>query len=150
MPAAPPVSKPTPAPKPTPTPTPSPARPSPTPTPARTHPSPTKPSPTPTAPTNGPITARWQLQSAWEQGYVAQIQVSAGATARRGWTLRWSDPGATSVANAWGMTCTVSAGQVVCRGADWAATVPAGASVNVGLQVNHIGAAPTNPALTLS
>lgn len=134
VPAVPPVSKPTPAPKPTPTPSPTPA----------------KPSPTPTAPTNGPITARWQLQSSWAQGYVAQIQVSAGATARSGWTLRWSDPGATSVANAWGMTCTVSGGQVVCRGADWAATVPAGATVNVGLQVNHTGAAPTNPALTLS
>jgi hypothetical protein len=44
------------------------------------------------------------LQSAWQDGYVAEFTVTA-SRAVGGWTISWSSPGATQVVNAWGMSC---------------------------------------------
>lgn len=107
----------------------------------------TSPTPT-TSPAAGPIKADWHLNSSWETGYVAEIQVTAD-TAHSGWAVRWSDPAATSVANAWGMTCSVQSGSIVCVGADWARNLVAGQTVTVGLQVDSPGPAPSQPSLTL-
>ena len=130
----------------TPTPPPGPTTP-PQPT---TSPSPT-PSPTPTTgPTaSGGLRAGWRVTSAWQSGYVAELTVTS-ATARTGWTARWSDPAATGVANAWGMTCAVAGGVVTCRGAAWAASLPARGTVTVGLQVNTTGPAPTSAKVEVS
>ncbi len=94
------------------------------------------------------VTATWTLQSAWNAGYVAQFVVSA-QNAVSGWSISWADPGATSVANAWGMECTVRAGRIQCTGADWAAAISAGGSVQVGLQVASNGSAPVNPTIVV-
>lgn len=100
-----------------------------------------------TRPATGQIKADWRLNSSWETGYVAEIQVTAD-TARSGWTVRWSDPAATSIANAWGMTCSVRSGSIVCVGADWARNLVAGQTITVGLQVDSPGPAPSQPSLT--
>ncbi|MBA8795374.1 endoglucanase [Friedmanniella endophytica] len=126
--------------------------------PAPSSPAPSSPapsSPTPSAPpssgapSSGAATASWQLSSSWNAGYVAQLTVRAGSTAKNGWSVSWADPSATGVANAWGMTCAVASGRVTCTGADWARTIPAGQSVTVGLQANSPGPAPQSPVLTL-
>ncbi len=122
------------------------ATPSPT---ATATPSPSTP-PATTIPPAGAISAAWQLQSSWQQGYVAQVTIKAGSATRSGWTLKWSDANATSVVNAWGMTCSVTGQQVTCRGADWATHIPAGSSVTVGLQLNAAGGGPSNPLLAIS
>ena len=127
---------------PAPSPTPSPSTPRPTPTP-----SPSSPSPTPTTSAGG-LRAGWRVTSEWPGGYVAELTVTA-ERARSGWTVRWADPAASGVVNAWGMTCAAANGSVTCRGAGWAAEVPAGRSVTVGLQVQTTGAAPRSPRLTL-
>jgi endoglucanase len=127
--------------------TPSPTTPSPT-TPSRSSHSPTPSNPTPApAPAGDVLKVGWQLSSAWTTGYVAQLQVSA-ATERSGWRIRWSDPAATSIANAWGMRCSVAGGLITCEGADWAASIPAGQTRYVGLQVNSSGPASTAPQIT--
>jgi endoglucanase len=51
-----------------------------------------------------PVSATWMLQSAWQDGYVAEFTVTA-SRAVGGWTISWSSPGATQVVNAWGMSC---------------------------------------------
>lgn len=141
-----PTTSPTSTPKPTATPTPKPTS-SPTPT---VTPTPTpKPTATPT-PTPGfaPVSATWMLQSAWQDGYVAEFTVTA-SRAVGGWTISWSSPGATQVVNAWGMTCAVASGTITCTGKDWAGPLAAGQSVRVGLQVAAT-AAPSSPRLTVT
>ncbi|GAA3612138.1 cellulase family glycosylhydrolase [Microlunatus ginsengisoli] len=139
-----PVPTPPVSPNPTPThsPTPTPSL-IPTPTPSQ----PSSPSTAPTAP--GSTSASWQLSSSWNGGYVAQLQVGS-TTARNGWRVSWPDPAATSIANSWGLRCAVAGGVISCDGADWAASITAGQTVYVGLQVNSPGPAPTNPSLTLN
>ncbi|WP_291057486.1 cellulase family glycosylhydrolase [Herbiconiux sp.] len=139
-------------PKPTATPTPKPtATPTPTPTPKPTvTPTPT-PTPTPTTPPSpgGAVSATWMLQSAWGEGYVAELLVTASAKTA-GWTVSWRDPTVSGVVNAWGMTCTaVPKTSITCTGADWAGPLSAGQSVRVGLQV-AASAAPSSPALTVT
>ncbi|KIC58409.1 cellulase family glycosylhydrolase [Microbacterium hominis] len=111
------------------------------------------PSPTPTptslpSPGSAPVSATWMLQSAWQDGYVAEFSVSA-SRAVGGWTISWSSPGATQVVNAWGMTCAVASGTITCTGKDWAGPLAAGQSVRVGLQVAAT-AAPSSPRLTVT
>jgi endoglucanase len=104
---------------------------------------------TPTVTTNG-LRAQWELSSSWNAGYTAQLRLTSADRDRNGWTLRWRDPHATSIANAWGMSCTVASGLVTCTGADWARSIPVGQTVTVGVHVNSTGAAPTNLELTVS
>jgi endoglucanase len=73
----------------------------------------------------------------------------ASTTARTGWRISWPDPAATSIANSWGLHCGVAGGTITCDGAEWAASIPAGGSVTVGLQVNSPGPAPTDPRLVV-
>lgn len=112
-------------------------------------PQPAPPSTTqPAAP--GELLADWTLQSSWPQGYVGQIHLVATGATRNNWHLSWADPSAVSVANAWGMTCTVASGRVSCTGAGWASSIPSGGSVDVGVQVNTTGPAPSDPQTVVS
>ena len=124
---------------------------SPMPTPTRSSPPParpTPPTPPPTAPaTNSGLDAQWVLQSSWGEGYVADVVLTATASVST-WSVSWESPGATAVANSWGMDCTVHGQRITCTGASWAASLAPGQSVRVGLQVSSSGE-PTAPALTV-
>lgn len=121
----------------------------PTTTPPTTTPPTTTP-PTTTPPVNtGAVSATWILQSAWNAGYVANFVVKPTSAKVTGWTVSWADPGAISIVNAWGMNCKVGGGRITCTGADWAAVVNPGSSVQVGLQVNGNGTAPSTPVITI-
>jgi endoglucanase len=130
------------------------ASPSPTAT-ATVTPSPTataSPSPSATAtasPSAGaPISAVWRLTSSWNGGYVANLDVTA-LKAVPTWSVTWSDPNVTSIANSWGIKCTVMLkASITCTGSDWTAKLAAGQKVTVGLQVNSLKA-PVNPVLTV-
>lgn len=147
---------PTPTTSPAPTPTTSPS-PTPTPTGAPTAPAPapsTSPLPTPSpsaspGPASGDaLSATWRLTSSWPGGYVANLDLTA-LRAAPSWSVSWNDPTVTSVANSWGMKCTVvPKTSVTCTGSDWTAKLAAGQKVTVGLQVNA-AKAPVNPALTI-
>ena len=89
------------------------------------------------------------MQNSWSAGYVAEFLVT-GTTGVKGWTVTWPDTKATSIVNAWGMTCTLKAKtSITCTGSDWAAAVPAGQTARVGVQVGA-GAAPVSPTLTVT
>ncbi|WP_432393722.1 cellulose binding domain-containing protein [Pseudarthrobacter sp. L19] len=88
------------------------------------------------------------MTSSWPGGYVANLDLTA-LRAVPSWSVSWNDPMVTSVANSWGMKCTVvPKTSVTCTGSDWTAKLAAGQKVTVGLQVNA-GKAPVNPALTI-
>ncbi|MDN4639471.1 cellulase family glycosylhydrolase [Agreia sp. PsM10] len=123
----------------------SPPTPRPTPSPITTPSPSTTPAPTPLKPLHGSgsdvMTADLTVQSEWADGYVAEVVLRSSTTAGA-WTISWSDPSATGVENAWGMSCDVSDGRVTCSGVDWAVPVGAGADVRVGVQVRAHGAPP--------
>ncbi len=62
-------------------------------------------------PSPGTVTAAWVMESAWNTGYVANLVLTANSPVS-GWSVSWSDPGAQSVTNAWGMRCSVGAGRI--------------------------------------
>ena len=100
------------------------------------------------APGSG-ITASWQLQSSWPTGYVAQLVVTAAGEPVDGWSVSWPDRHATAISSSWGLACTLSNGDIHCRGAAWAGRIPSGGSVTVGLLVATDGVSPAAPALTI-
>ncbi|GAA3037906.1 cellulase family glycosylhydrolase [Microbacterium dextranolyticum] len=144
-----PTATPTTTPKPTASPTPKPtASPTATPTPKPTAtPTPT-PTPTPGPVTGGSVTATWNLQSAWQDGYVADFVVTA-SRAVSGWTVSWPSPAARRIVNSWGMSCDIASGTITCTGRDWAGPLSVGQTVRVGLQVDA-SAAPSSPTLTVA
>ena len=150
----PPVPPSTPAPSPStsdaPTPSATTASPTPVPSPSSSAPA-APPSATATTTTGDPrLAVRWQLQSSWAQGYTVNLTLSASRAAASGWTVRWPDPAATAVTNAWGMTCRLDSGDVVCRSQDWGGRVPVGGTTSVGVQLAASGTAPTKPAVRVS
>ncbi|WP_235501058.1 cellulase family glycosylhydrolase [Agreia sp. Leaf244] len=115
-----------------------------------TAPSPsTTPAPAPPKPLPGSgsdtLTADLTVQSQWADGYVAEVVLRSSTTAGA-WTISWSDPSATGIENAWGMSCVVGDGRVTCSGVDWAVPVGASSDVRVGVQVTAHGA----PALPIA
>lgn len=129
------------------------------PIPAAPSPAPTLPVPTPAAPTPAPahpptgtpaegdLSARWSLQSAWGEGYVAEIALTASAPVGS-WSISWDSPGATAVANSWGMDCALRGERVTCTGSGWAAALSRGQDARVGVQV-VAPRAPSAPPLSV-
>lgn len=131
---------------------PTPITPKPTPTtpkPVPTTPTTPKPTPAPTTPTtpNSAVQAKWILQSSWNGGYVANVEVKATKNVN-GWTVSFPDPGATKVVNSWGMKCSIFSGIVTCTGSDWTTKLTANQTYNVGMQVDS-KKAPVSPSLVV-
>ena len=103
----------------------------------------------PSTPGSGRPAVSWQLRTEWPTGYVADLDVRAAGAAVAAWRVSWPDPQARSISSAWGMTCSVAAGRISCAGAGWAAAIPAGGRVQVGLVVVNDGNPPRTPALTI-
>lgn len=110
---------------------------------------------TPTAPGTGStgsdavVTATWLLQSAWAEGYVAEVVLTSKSGAKS-WSVTWPDTKATGIASAWGMDCTVKKGvSITCSGVDYGAAVLAGQKTRAGLQVLSTKA-PASPQLTVT
>ncbi|BCB91147.1 hypothetical protein Psuf_084600 [Phytohabitans suffuscus] len=153
-----------------------PTSPSPTPSASTTAPPPTTPaapttSPprtTPPAPTTRPpapttavatttqtvgtasCTFRYTVSNQWQNGFVAEVRVTAGAAPVSGWTLRFAFPGDQAVTNAWNATVTQSGGQVSAANQDYNATIAAGGSVTFGFQGTYSGTNPPPTAATLN
>jgi hypothetical protein len=106
--------------------------------------------PTAASAKDGSVEVRWNLQSSWPDGYVAQLVLTAPTSVASGWSVSWPDPHARAIANSWGMRCSLDSGVVRCAGADWATQIPARGPLTVGLQVANDGTAPTAPILTVN
>jgi len=115
-------------------------------TPAQT----TRP-PTTAVPTTGTAscTFRYTVASQWQNGFVAEVRLTAGSAPVNGWTLSFTFPGAQTVTNAWNATVTQSGAQVSAASMDYNASVPAGGSATFGFQASYTGtnSAPTSATL---
>ncbi|MEU0079702.1 glycoside hydrolase N-terminal domain-containing protein [Micromonospora tulbaghiae] len=106
--------------------------PSPTATPTST-PSPT-PTPTPTTSSPGPSGARatYAITGSWSGGFQAEVTVTAGATAIRGWTVSWTFPNGQVINQIWSGTHTQNGANVTVRNVDYNGSLPAGGSTTFG------------------
>ncbi|MBC8990445.1 glycoside hydrolase N-terminal domain-containing protein [Micromonospora chalcea] len=112
------------------------ARPGVTPSPTVT-PTPTStPSPTPTPTTSSPAPsgarATYAITGSWSGGFQAEVTVTAGATAIRGWTVSWTFPNGQVINQIWSGTHTQSGANVTVRNVDYNGSLPAGGSTTFG------------------
>ncbi|MEW2380618.1 lytic polysaccharide monooxygenase [Micromonospora sp. NPDC047707] len=119
--------------------TPPPTTPPPT-TPPPTTPPPTTPPPT-TPPPAGACTATYRVTSQWSGGFQADVTVTAGGSAVRGWSVSWTFANGQQVSQAWNATVTRTGDTVVARNVDYNGSLGAGASTTFGF----IGSGNTSP-----
>lgn len=122
------------------------------PTPTATSSPPPSPTPTPSvSPTNPPppgaCSATYRITGTWGGGFQAEVTVRAGATALRGWNVRWSFTGGQAITQIWGGTVVTGAPNVSVRNVDYNASVPANGTTTFGFLGSVSG---SNPVPTLS
>ncbi|WP_435055125.1 glycosyl hydrolase family 95 catalytic domain-containing protein [Micromonospora aurantiaca (nom. illeg.)] len=106
----------------------------PSPTPTVTPTSSTTPSPAPTTSSPAPSGARatYAITGSWSGGFQAEVTVTAGATAIRGWTVSWTFPNGQMINQIWSGTHTQNGANVTVRNVDYNGSVPAGGSTTFG------------------
>ncbi|WP_250029982.1 cellulase family glycosylhydrolase [Paractinoplanes maris] len=116
-------------------------------TPAPTSPTPTPPPTTTTPPPAGGCTATYAVTGQWGGGFQADVKVTAGAAAIKGWTVTWTYANGQSVSQAWNATVTGSGPAVTAKNVSYNGSLGAGASAQFGFLGSWTG---TNavPAVT--
>ncbi|MGC5011808.1 cellulose binding domain-containing protein [Streptosporangium sp. DT93] len=131
-----PPGDPSPSPSITPSPSPSPSvTPSPSPSPSVT------PSPSPSA---GGCTASYRTTNSWPGGYQGEVTVTAGGSALRGWTVRWTPGNGQTVSQVWNGTPAVDGSTVTVTNAAYNGSIPASGTTTFGFLA---GGTPSSPVL---
>lgn len=81
----------------------------------------------------------------WVGGFVATMTLAVGDTAAHGWTLTWTYPAGQQVTSAWSAQVTQSATAITARNLSYNGEIPAGGSIQFGVQGTS---STTNPAPT--
>ncbi|MGC4891395.1 lytic polysaccharide monooxygenase auxiliary activity family 9 protein [Micromonospora sp. DT227] len=111
----------------------------------------TSPTTSPTAtPTGGPTTpnpaggctATYQVTGQWGGGFQAEVKVTNGGGAIRGWSVSWNYQNGQQVTSAWNATVTTSGTLVTARNAAYNGALAPGASTSFGFTGSSSG---TNP-----
>ncbi|MFI9642333.1 lytic polysaccharide monooxygenase [Micromonospora sp. NPDC051925] len=113
----------------------------PTTTPPTTAPPTTAPPTTP--PTTGGCTATYRVTSTWSGGFQGEVDVTAGATAIKGWTVNWTYSGGQQVSQAWNATLASSGSSVTARNVSYNGALAAGGKTTFGFLASGTGANPT-------
>ncbi len=74
------------------------------------------------------------------------ILSNSGSKALSGWTIAFKESAPFSLVNSWGGALTVNGQSVQAKPLSWNETVPAGGSVEVGLQLSYTGVRPVPTA----
>ncbi|WP_033341827.1 lytic polysaccharide monooxygenase auxiliary activity family 9 protein [Catenuloplanes japonicus] len=101
--------------------------PTPTPTPTAT----ASPTPSPTGGAAG-CAVTYTTASSWSGGYQGDIKVTAGSSAIKGWTVKWTLPSGQTVSQSWNATVTSSGSAVTATNASYNGALGAGASTSFG------------------
>ncbi|BCB77492.1 hypothetical protein GCM10022251_69630 [Phytohabitans flavus] len=95
-------------------------------------------------------TFRYAVSNQWQDGFVAEMKVTAGAAPVSGWTARFEFAGDQAITNAWNATVTQSGTQVSATNQDWNTTIPAGGNATFGFQATYSGTNPPPTTATLN
>ncbi|MCI4064970.1 lytic polysaccharide monooxygenase [Micromonospora sp. R77] len=101
------------------------------------------PPPTSTWPPAGGCSASYRVTSQWQGGFQGEVEVTAGATAIKGWTVSWTYAGGQQVTQSWNATVTSSGATVTAKNAGWNGALAAGAKTTFGFLASGTGPAPT-------
>ncbi|WP_117212097.1 lytic polysaccharide monooxygenase auxiliary activity family 9 protein [Allorhizocola rhizosphaerae] len=104
------------------------------------------PSPSPST-QPGNCTATYRQTGSWSGGFQAEVTVTAGAAAVRGWTVRWTYANGQSITQIWSATLGSNAPNVVISNAGYNGSLGARASTTFGFLGSWNG---SNPAPTLT
>ncbi|TDC71082.1 cellulose-binding protein, partial [Micromonospora sp. KC606] len=97
----------------------------------------------PTSPAAAGCTATYRSAGQWSGGFQGDIEVTAGRTPIRGWTVTWTLASGQRVTQAWNATLTSSGSTVTARNASYNGTLGAGAKATFGFLGSGSGANPT-------
>ena len=106
---------------------------------------PTNPPTTP--PVTGSCAATYSVVGQWAGGFQADVKVTAGSAALRGWRVTWTYANGQQVASSWGATVSASGSAVTATNASYNGSVPAGSSTTFGFLGSWSG---TNSVPTLT
>ncbi|GAA2599828.1 glycoside hydrolase N-terminal domain-containing protein [Winogradskya consettensis] len=125
-------------------------RPGVTPSPSATASTSVPPSAEPTMSPPSPTGARaaYAVTSSWSGGFQAEVTVTAGATAIKGWTVSWTFPGGQHISQVWNGACTQSGTTVTVTNAAYNGALAPGAATSFGLIASVTGV--NDPPLTVS
>ncbi|MBM0260386.1 cellulose binding domain-containing protein, partial [Micromonospora sp. 4G55] len=88
-------------------------------------------------------TATYRVTAQWSGGFQGEVEVTAGATAVKGWTVTWTFAGGQQVSQAWNATVTSSGSTVTARNVSYNGSLAAGAKTSFGFLVSGSAANPT-------
>jgi cellulase/cellobiase CelA1 len=79
---------------------------------------------------------QYVVSNEWNTGFSAAVRITNnGSNPINGWTVKWSYSDGTVLTNSWNATVTGSA-PYTATNLSWNATIPAGQSVEIGIQGN--------------
>jgi chitin-binding protein len=115
----------------------------PTTTPPTTPPTTTAPTTTPPPPSGGACSAAYALTSQWQGGFQADVKVTAGAAAIKGWTVKLTYSSAATVTQSWNATTTASGTTVTASNASYNGSLAAGGNTTFGFIGSGAAGTPT-------
>jgi beta-mannanase len=93
-------------------------------------------------PSSGGCSATYRTVGSWPGGFQGEVTVSAGSSAIKGWTVRWTAAGQT-ISQVWNGTLIVSGSSVAVTNVNWNGSLAANASTTFGFLANGSTATPT-------
>jgi len=109
----------------------------------------TSPPVTTTPPTTTPAgpgcTATYRITNSWPNGFQAEVAVTAGSSAIRGWKVGWTFANGQTIGQLWGGSLTQSGGGVSVTNMSYNGSLAPSASTSFGFTATQSG---TNPAPT--
>jgi alpha-L-fucosidase 2 len=110
------------------------------------------------SPSAGPSTpgagarATYAVTSSWSGGFQAEVTVTAGTTAIKGWTASWTFPGGQVISQVWNATHTQNGASVTVTNAAYNGALAPGSATSFGLIASVTGAnnPPTGITVTTS
>ena len=91
--------------------------------------------------------ATYAIIGEWSGGFQAEVRVTAGSEAIRGWTVTWTYANGQQVTQAWNATISTSGSTVTARNVDYNGALAAGATATFGFLGSWNGSNPV-PATT--
>ncbi|MBM0280105.1 cellulose binding domain-containing protein, partial [Micromonospora tarensis] len=98
--------------------------------------------PPPTTPPAGACTATYQVTGQWPGGFQAEVKVTAGGSATRGWSVSWNYGSGQQVTSSWNATVSSSGTLVTARNTSNNGSLAAGASTTFGFLGSWNGSNP--------
>jgi mannan endo-1,4-beta-mannosidase len=113
---------------------------------------PSSPPPTTTPPpANGGCNAAYSITGSWGGGFQADVKVTAGSSAIKGWTVTWTYANGQTVSQAWNATVTSSGSNVTARNVSYNGALAAGGTTSFGFLGSWNGSnSVPNPTCTAS